>query len=31
MEKIGGRLEPEPDAEGRLVYRITASSWSRQT
>jgi RimJ/RimL family protein N-acetyltransferase len=28
MEKIGGRLEPEPDAQGRLVYRITASSWS---
>jgi RimJ/RimL family protein N-acetyltransferase len=26
MEKIGGVLEPEPDAQGRLVYRITASS-----
>jgi RimJ/RimL family protein N-acetyltransferase len=24
MEKIGGVLEPEPDAQGRLVYRITA-------
>ena len=24
MEKIGGVLEPEPDAQGRLVYRISA-------
>ena len=23
VEKIGGVLEPEPDAEGRLVFRIT--------
>ena len=27
MEKIGGVLEPKPDAQGRLVYRITASSF----
>jgi RimJ/RimL family protein N-acetyltransferase len=29
MQKVGGRLEPEPDSQGRLVYRITASSWSQ--
>jgi RimJ/RimL family protein N-acetyltransferase len=29
MEKIGGSLEAEPDAQGRLVYRITASDFSR--
>jgi RimJ/RimL family protein N-acetyltransferase len=28
MEKIGGVLEPERDAEGRLVYRITASAFA---
>jgi RimJ/RimL family protein N-acetyltransferase len=27
MEKIGGVLEPAPDAQGRLVYRITASGF----
>ncbi len=26
VEKIGGVLEAKPDAEGRLVYRITASA-----
>ena len=25
LEKVGGVLEPEPDAAGRLVYRIVAS------
>ena len=30
MEKVGGRLEPEPDGQGRLVYRIAASTWSCQ-
>lgn len=29
MQKIGGVLGPEPDAEGRLVYRITASDFAR--
>jgi RimJ/RimL family protein N-acetyltransferase len=29
MQKIGGVLEPEPDAEGRVVYRITASAFAR--
>lgn len=29
MEKIGGSLEVEPDAQGRLVYRITASDLTR--
>ena len=28
VAKIGGVLEPEPDAEGRLVYRITASRFA---
>jgi RimJ/RimL family protein N-acetyltransferase len=28
MEKIGGVLEPQRDAQGRLVYRITASAFS---
>jgi RimJ/RimL family protein N-acetyltransferase len=28
VEKIGGVLEPEPDAKGRLVYRISASSFA---
>ena len=27
MEKVGGVLEPERDAQGRLVYRITASAF----
>lgn len=26
VEKIGGILEASPDAEGRLVYRISASA-----
>ena len=26
VEKIGGILAAEPDAEGQLVYRITASA-----
>ena len=30
MEKIGGVLEPAPDAQGRLVYRITASDLPRE-
>ena len=30
LEKIGGVLEPEPDTEGRLVYRITASAFARR-
>ncbi len=28
VEKIGGVLQPETDAEGRLVYRITASAFA---
>ena len=28
VSKIGGLLEAEPDAAGRLVYRVTASSFS---
>jgi RimJ/RimL family protein N-acetyltransferase len=28
VEKIGGVLEPESDEKGRLVYRITASSFA---
>ena len=28
VAKIGGVLEPAPDAEGRLVYRITASAFA---
>jgi RimJ/RimL family protein N-acetyltransferase len=28
VEKIGGVLEPEPDAEGRVVYRITAEAFA---
>ena len=28
--KIGGVREPEPDTEGRLVYRITASAFTRK-
>ncbi len=27
VEKIGGVREPEPDTEGRLVYRMTASDF----
>jgi hypothetical protein len=27
VEKIGGVLEPEPDAQGRLVYRIRAAGF----
>jgi RimJ/RimL family protein N-acetyltransferase len=27
LENIGASLEPEPDAEGRLVYRIAASDF----
>jgi hypothetical protein len=30
VEKVGGELEPERDAEGRLVYRITASAFARR-
>ena len=30
VEKIGGVLEPESDAEGRLVYRITASAFAQE-
>ena len=30
VERIGGVLEPDSDAEGRLVYRITASSFARR-
>ena len=30
LEKIGGVLEPEPDSEGRLVYRITAAAFARR-
>jgi RimJ/RimL family protein N-acetyltransferase len=30
LEKIGGLLEPEPDAEGRLVYRILASAFAER-
>jgi RimJ/RimL family protein N-acetyltransferase len=29
VERIGGVLEPESDAEGRLVYRITASAFAQ--
>ena len=29
MEKIGGVLQPEPDAQGRRVYRIRASDFAR--
>jgi len=29
VEWIGGVLEPESDAEGRLVYRITASAFAQ--
>ena len=29
VEKIGGVLEPETDTEGRLVYRITATTRAR--
>ena len=28
VEKIGGVREPEPDAEGRLVYRIAAAAFA---
>jgi RimJ/RimL family protein N-acetyltransferase len=28
MENIGGVLESESDAKGRLVYRITASAFA---
>jgi RimJ/RimL family protein N-acetyltransferase len=28
VERIGGVLEPEPDTEGRVVYRITASAFA---
>jgi uncharacterized protein YhfF len=30
LDRIGGVLEPEPDAEGRVVYRITASAFARR-
>lgn len=30
MQKIGGVLQPEPDAQGRLVYRITVSEFDRR-
>ena len=30
VEKNGGAMEPEPDAEGRLVYRITASAFAKE-
>ena len=30
VEKNGGAIEPEPDAEGRLVYRITASAFATE-
>ena len=30
VEKIGGVLEPESDARGLLVYRITASAFTRK-
>lgn len=29
MEKIGGVREPEPDAQGRVAYRITASTFAQ--
>jgi RimJ/RimL family protein N-acetyltransferase len=28
VEKIGGVLQPEPDAQGRVVYRITAADFA---
>ena len=28
VSKIGGLLEAEPDAAGRLVYRVTARSFT---
>lgn len=31
VEKIGGVLEVTPDAEGRLVYRITASDFAQKS
>jgi len=30
VEKIGGVLEPEPDARGLFVYRITASAFAQR-
>ena len=27
-EKVGGVLDDEPDAQGRLVYRITPDTWT---
>ena len=30
VQNVGGVLEPERDAEGRLVYRITASEFARR-
>ena len=30
VEKIGGVPEPEPDVEGRRVYRMTASAFARE-
>jgi len=28
VEKIGGALDPDPDAQGRLVYRLVASAFA---
>ncbi len=30
LEKCGGAMEPESDAEGRLIYRITASAFAKE-
>jgi N-acetyltransferase len=30
VEKVGGVLQSEPDAEGRFVYRITAAAFARR-
>jgi RimJ/RimL family protein N-acetyltransferase len=30
VEKVGGVLEPQPDAEGRFVYRITRGAFARK-
>ena len=30
VEKLGAVLEPEPDAEGRLVFRITAEAFAAE-
>ncbi len=29
VERTGGVLEPQRDARGRLIYRITASAFAR--